>query len=84
LGGLLIISKLDEAVNLHKGKKMSNTVEQLKAAMEAFLAEDAKFAAGNNAAGTRARKALQEVGKAVKARRNEITEEKNARKEAKA
>ncbi len=84
MGGLLIISKLDEAVNLHKGKKMSNTVEQLKAAMEAFLAEDAKFAAGNNAAGTRARKALQEVGKAVKARRNEITEEKNARKEAKA
>ena len=84
MGGLLIISKLDEAVNLHKGKKMSNTVEQLKAAMEAFLAEDAKFAAGNNAAGTRARKALQEVGKAVKARRTEITEEKNARKEAKA
>jgi hypothetical protein len=62
---------------------MSNTVEQLKTAMEEFLAEDAKFAAGNNAAGTRARKALQEVGKAVKSRRNEITEEKNARKEAK-
>jgi len=83
LGGLLIISEPDEAVKLTKGKNMSNTVEQLKAAMEAFLAEDAKFAAGNNAAGTRARKALQEVGKAVKARRNEITEEKNARKEAK-
>jgi hypothetical protein len=83
LDGLLIISKLDEEVHLHKGKQMSNTVEQLKAAMEEFLAEDAKFAAGNNAAGTRARKALQEVGKAVKARRNEITEEKNARKEAK-
>jgi hypothetical protein len=63
---------------------MSNTVEQLKAAMEAFLAEDSKFASGNNAAGTRARKALQEVGKLVKARRNEITEEKNARKESKA
>ena len=63
---------------------MSNTVEQLKAAMESFLAEDAKFTAGNSAAGTRARKALQEVGKAVKARRNEITEEKNSRKEAKA
>jgi hypothetical protein len=62
---------------------MSNTVEQLKAAFENFLAEDAKFAAGNNAAGTRARKALQEVAKAVKARRNEITEEKNARKESK-
>jgi len=63
---------------------MSNTVEQLKAAIDAFLAEDAKFTSGNNAAGTRARKALQEVGKLVKARRNEITEEKNARKEAKA
>ena len=63
---------------------MSNTVEQLKAAMEAFLAEDNKFVAGNAAAGTRARKALQEVAKGVKARRNEITTEKNARKEAKA
>ena len=63
---------------------MSNTVEQLKAAFDDFLAEDVKFAAGNNAAGTRARKALQEMGKAVKARRNEITDEKNARKEAKA
>ena len=59
---------------------MSNTVDQLKAAFDDFLAEDAKFAAGNNAAGTRARKALQEMGKAVKARRNEITDEKNARK----
>ena len=63
---------------------MSNTVEQLKADFETFLAEDAKFTAGNSAAGTRARKALQEVAKGVKARRNEITEEKNARKEAKA
>lgn len=63
---------------------MSNTVEQLKADFEAFLAEDAKFTAGNGAAGTRARKALQEVAKGVKARRNEITAEKNARKEAKA
>jgi len=52
--------------------------------MEAFLAEDAKFEAGNAAAGTRARKALGELSKAVKARRNEITAEKNARKEAKA
>ena len=62
---------------------MSNTVEQLKSALDTFLSEDAKFTAGNNAAGTRARKALQEVGKLVKARRTEITEEKNARKEAK-
>ena len=63
---------------------MSNTVEQLKTQFESFLAEDAKFAAGNNAAGTRARKALQETAKLIKARRNEITAEKNARKEAKA
>jgi len=62
---------------------MSNTVEQLKADFEAFLAEDAKFTAGNSAAGTRARKALQEVSKGVKARRNEITAEKNSRAEAK-
>jgi hypothetical protein len=63
---------------------MSNTVEQLKTQFDAFLAEDAKFTGGNSAAGTRARKALQEVSKLVKARRNEITAEKNARKEAKA
>lgn len=63
---------------------MSSSTQQLQAAMEAFVAEDTKFTAGNNAAGTRARKALQEVGKLVKARRNEITEEKNARKEVKA
>ncbi len=62
---------------------MSNTVEQLKSAFEEFLSEDGKFTSGNGAAGTRARKALQEVAKLVKARRNEITEEKNARKEAK-
>jgi hypothetical protein len=62
---------------------MENTVEQLKREFENFLAEDAKFISGNGAAGTRARKALQEVAKLVKARRNEITAEKNARKEAK-
>jgi hypothetical protein len=62
---------------------MENTVDQLKRFFEEFLAEDAKFTAGNGAAGTRARKALQEVAKLVKARRNEITAEKNARKEAK-
>jgi hypothetical protein len=62
---------------------MENTVAQLKTAMEAFLAEDTKFAAGNSAAGTRARKALAEASKLIKARRNEITAEKNARAEAK-
>jgi len=60
-----------------------STNEQLKEQYDAFLAEDAKFTAGNNAAGTRARKALGEMAKLVKARRNEITAEKNARAEAK-
>jgi len=66
-----------------KEKQMSST-QQIKDCMDGFLAEDAKFSAGNAAAGTRARKALGELAKAVKARRNEITAEKNARKEAKA
>jgi hypothetical protein len=63
---------------------MSTTVEQIKEHFDAFLAEDAKFTGGNSAAGTRARKALAELAKAIKVRRNEITAEKNARKEAKA
>jgi hypothetical protein len=62
---------------------MSETSQQLLDAVEAWKVEDEKFAGGNNAAGTRARKALQEVAKLVKARRGEITEERNARKEAK-
>lgn len=57
--------------------------QELLNAVEAWKVEDEKFAAGNNAAGTRARKALQEIAKLVKTRRGEITEEKNARKEAK-
>ena len=57
--------------------------QELLSAIEAWKVEDEKFTAGNNAAGTRARKALQEVGRLVKTRRGEITEEKNARKEAK-
>jgi hypothetical protein len=52
--------------------------------IEEWQKEDAKFTDGNSAAGTRARKALAEMSKLIKARRNEITEEKNARKEAKA
>jgi len=63
---------------------MNNTTEQIKQAVEDWTKEDEKFSSGNSAAGTRARKALAELGKLIKARRNEITEEKNARKEAKA
>jgi len=57
--------------------------QELLNAVEAWKVEDEKFASGNNAAGTRARKALQEIAKLVKTRRTEISEEKNARKEAK-
>ena len=60
-----------------------STSQELLNAVEEWKVEDEKFTAGNGAAGTRARKALQEVGKLVKTRRGEITEEKNARKEAK-
>ena len=58
--------------------------QELLNAVEAWKVEDEKFAKGHNAAGTRARKALQEVAKLVKARRAEISEERTARKEAKA
>jgi hypothetical protein len=60
------------------------TTQQLLDAIEAWKVEDEKFNNGNSSAGTRARKALQEIAKLVKARRVEITEEKTARKEAKA
>jgi hypothetical protein len=60
-----------------------STSQELLNAIDAWKVEDEKFAAGNNAAGTRARKALQEIAKLVKTRRGEITEEKNFRKEAK-
>jgi hypothetical protein len=60
-----------------------DTSQELLNAVEVWKVEDEKFTAGNNAAGTRARKALQEVGKLIKTRRGEITEEKKSRKEAK-
>jgi hypothetical protein len=62
---------------------MSESVTKLIEAFETWQIEDEKFAAGNGAAGTRARKALQEIAKLVKERRAEISEEKNARKESK-
>ena len=58
-----------------------STTQELLDAIEAWKVEDEKFTVkGNGAAGTRARKALQEIAKLVKTRRGEITEEKNARK----
>lgn len=59
---------------------MSNTSEQLKAVVETFATEAEKFWGGNNAAGTRARKALQEIIKYSREERKRIQEEKNSRK----
>jgi hypothetical protein len=58
--------------------------QDIETQLAAYNAENTKFVAGNAAAGTRARKALGELAKAVKARRNEITETKNARAAEKA
>lgn len=62
---------------------MTTTTENMKTVFDEYVAENTKFEAGNASAGTRARKALAELGKLVKARRNEITAEKTARKESK-
>jgi hypothetical protein len=62
---------------------MTETIQQISDAVSAWKAEDEKFVGGNSAAGTRARKALQEIAKLAKQRRLEISEEKNSRKEAK-
>lgn len=63
---------------------MSNNTQTLTDVVTVYAAEADKFWSGNNAAGSRARKALQEIGKYVKTERKRIQEEKNARKAAKA
>jgi GTP cyclohydrolase I len=53
--------------------------EQIVAAYEAYISENAKFTEkGVKAAAARARKALQEMSKGIKERRKEITAEKEA------
>jgi len=59
---------------------MSNTTTQLTSIVETFATEAEKFWGGNNAAGTRARKALQEIIKYSREERKRIQEEKNNRK----
>jgi len=63
---------------------MTQTEKDLAAAFAEWQTENEKFEGGNAAAGTRARKALQDLATLAKARRKEITETKAARKEAKA
>jgi len=56
-----------------------STTDEIKSQFETYLAENEKFAEkGVKASATRARKALQELGKLIKARRKEILEEKAA------
>lgn len=58
---------------------MSTQHEIITAAFETYLAENTKFTEkGVKAAAARARKALQEMSKAIKERRKEITTEKAA------
>lgn len=59
------------------------TTKAMEEQWDAFLKENEKFEKGNAAAGTRARKALGELRTLIKTRRSEITDAKNARKEAK-
>ena len=56
-----------------------STTDEIKSQFETFLEENNKFAEkGVKASATRARKALQELGKLIKTRRKEILEEKAA------
>lgn len=53
------------------------THKMIVSLFETYVTENAKFEIGNKAAGTRARKALSEIGKLAKIRRQEIQEVKN-------
>lgn len=53
--------------------------DKIKSAFESYLTENQKFTEkGVKASAARARKALQELGKALKERRKEITAEKES------
>lgn len=56
-----------------------STTDEIKSQFETYIQENEKFAEkGVKASATRARKALQELGKLIKTRRKEILEEKAA------
>jgi hypothetical protein len=65
-------------VKSFKGEPMSNH-DAIKTAFENYISENEKFTSkGIKASAARARKALQEMSKAIKERRKEITAEKEA------
>tara|TARA_B100001287_G_scaffold79135_2_gene65897 strand:- start:2382 stop:2567 length:186 start_codon:yes stop_codon:yes gene_type:complete len=56
-----------------------STTDEMKSQFDTYVEENEKFAdKGVKASATRARKALQELGKLIKSRRKEILEEKAA------
>ena len=56
-----------------------STTDEIRSQFDAYIEENEKFIdKGIKASATRARKALQELGKLIKARRKEILEEKAA------
>ena len=62
---------------------MSQTHDSIMTTVQTYSEENARFSEkGVKASGTRARKALAELGKLIKARRKEIQESKNAAKAA--
>ena len=62
---------------------MSQTHDQIMTTIQTYSEENSKFTdKGVKASATRARKALAELAKLIKARRKEIQESKNAEKAA--
>ena len=62
---------------------MSQTHESIMSQIQVYSEENSKFTEkGVKASATRARKALAELSKLIKARRKEIQETKNASEEA--
>lgn len=57
---------------------MSTNLDKIKTLVESLEAEYGKFEAGNNSAGTRSRKLLQDIKGSAQDLRIEIQEKKNA------
>jgi hypothetical protein len=58
-------------------EKIMSNHEMIVSLFQTYLTEKEKFDEGNKSAGTRARKALSEVGKLTKEIRKEIQDSKN-------
>ena len=65
-------------VSLGTERTKMSVMDDMKAEFAAWEREDSLFQNGNKAAGTRARKALQEIKKLSQLRRKQIQDIKNA------